>query len=68
MPYTEAQVSDATNLILNTRDFCGNEAAAIADYCADENISDWFGLFELAQTRADAEWAECKQAARKAAN
>ena len=32
MPYTEAQVSDATNLILNTRDFCGNEAAAIADY------------------------------------
>lgn len=67
MPYTAAQVSDAVTLILNTRDFCGNEAEAVADYCADESIRDWFGLFEVAQAQADAVWAECKQAARKAA-
>ena len=36
-------IINAVELIINTRDFCGNDMEAIQDYCADENIKDWHG-------------------------
>ena len=56
MQYTENQINDAVELIINTRDFCGNEMEAIQDYCADEGIRDWHGLWKLANFRANAQW------------
>jgi hypothetical protein len=63
MQYTENQLTDAVTLIINTRDFCGNEIEAIQDYCADEGIQDWRGLWKLASFRANAEWNGFKKQA-----
>jgi hypothetical protein len=63
MRYTENQLNDAVELIINTRDFCGNEMEAIQDYCADEGIRDWMGLYQLASFRANAQWNSFKRAA-----
>ena len=60
---TEAHVSNAVQLIINTRDFCGNEMEAVQDYCADEGIADWHALWKVANFRANAEWNGHKKAA-----
>ena len=52
----EKHVKNAVDLILNTRDFCGNEMEAIQDYCADEGIKDWHSLWKIANFRANAQW------------
>ena len=56
----EKHVKNAVDLILNTRDFCGNEMEAIQDYCADEGIKDWHSLWKIANFRANAQWNACK--------
>ena len=63
MQYTQNQLNDAVELIINTRDFCGNEIEAIQDYCANENIRDWQGLWKLANFQANAKWNNFKKAA-----
>ena len=49
-------ITNAVELIINTRDFCGNEMEAIQDYCADEGIRDWHSLWKIANFRANAQW------------
>jgi hypothetical protein len=63
MKFTENQLNDAVELIINTRDFCGNEMEAIKDYCADEGIRDWNGLYQLANFRANSQWNSYRKAA-----
>ena len=59
----EHHITSAVTLILNTREFCGNEMEAIQDYCADEGIKDWHKLWQLANFRANAKWNNYKKAA-----
>jgi len=60
---TQMHIDEAVTLILNTRDFCGDEALAICDYCADENIADWRKLYAIANFKANAQWNAYKKAA-----
>ena len=58
---TENQINDAVELIINTRDFCGNEQMAIQDFCADEGIKDWHKVWRIANFRANAQWNQFKK-------
>lgn len=58
---TENQINDAVELIINTRDFCGNEKLAIKDFCADEGIADWQKVWRIANFRANAQWNQFKK-------
>ena len=44
-------IDKAIDVILNTREFCGNEIRAVRDYCADENIEDWLKIYRIANFR-----------------
>lgn len=57
---SDSIITNAIELIINTRDFCGNEKQAIKDYCADENISDWQKVYKIANFRANARWNQYK--------
>lgn len=57
---SESIIDNAVDLIINTRDFCGNERQAVRDYCADENISDWQKVYKIANFRANARWNQYK--------
>jgi hypothetical protein len=56
-------IAQAVDLIINTRDFCGNEMESIQDFCADENIKDWHKVWRIANFRANAQWNEYKKQA-----
>jgi hypothetical protein len=56
-------IAQAVDLIINTRDFCGNEMEAIQDFCADENIKDWHKVWRIANFRANAQWNSYKKQA-----
>ena len=60
---SEIQINQAIELILNTRDFCGDEMLAIIDFCQDENLSDWRKVYRIANFRANARWNEYKKQA-----
>jgi hypothetical protein len=57
---SDSVIENAIELIINTRDFCGNEKQAIKDYCADEKISDWKKVYRIANFRANARWNQYK--------
>lgn len=57
---SDSIIENAIELIINTRDFCGNEKQAIKDYCADEKISDWQKVYRIANFRANARWNQYK--------
>lgn len=57
---SESIIDNAVDVIINTRDFCGNERQAVRDYCADENISDWQKVYKIANFRANARWNQYK--------
>lgn len=59
--FTNHQISEAVDLIINTRDLCGDEMSAICDYCADENIQDWKALWTVANFQANAKWNQFKK-------
>ena len=59
----EKTIAQAVDLIINTRDFCGNEMQAIQDFCADENIKDWHKVWRIANFRANAQWNSYKKQA-----
>jgi hypothetical protein len=59
----EKTIAQAVDLIINTRDFCGNEMQAIQDFCADENIKDWHKVWRIANFRANARWNGYKKQA-----
>lgn len=54
-------IEQAVDLIINTRDFCGDEKQAVKDYCADEKISDWKKVWSIANFRANAVWNQYKK-------
>jgi hypothetical protein len=58
-----AIIDNAVDLIINTRDFCGDEKQAVKDFCADENIADWQKVWGIANFRANARWNGFKKQA-----
>lgn len=60
---TENQINQAIELIINTRDFCGDEKLAIIDFCQDENIKDWRKVYRIANFRANQRWNDYKKQA-----
>ena len=61
MTYISENIIDsAVDVIINTRDFCGNEKQAVRDYCADEKINDWQKVYKIANFRANARWNQYK--------
>ena len=44
----DAVISNAVDIIINTRDFCGDEKRAIKDFCSDEGIADWVKVYRIA--------------------
>lgn len=57
---SESIIDNAVDLLINTRDFCGNERQAVRDYCADEKINDWQKVYKIANFRANARWNQYK--------
>ena len=53
----KAQFTAAAEVILTTRDFCGNEREAVQDYCFDNNILFSEEFFCSAIDIADQKWA-----------
>ena len=58
-----AIIDNAVDLIINTRDFCGDEKQAVKDFCADENIADWRKVWGIDNFRANARWNGFKKQA-----
>jgi hypothetical protein len=61
--YSDQIINEAIEIIINTRDFCGNEMQAIHEFCADEKIDDWLHLYRIANFRAIAKWNQYKKQA-----
>jgi hypothetical protein len=59
----EHHVSACVDVVINTRDFCGNEAEAIADYCADEGIKATGEFIHAVRNRANHIWRRHQKAA-----
>ena len=56
-------IDNAVDLIINTRDFCGDEKLAVKDFCSDEGIADWQKVWRIANFRANARWNGFKKQA-----
>jgi hypothetical protein len=63
MYIAENSISHAVEIILNTRDFCGNEKEAIRDFCHDNGLKDWLKVWKIANFRANKQWNDCKREA-----
>jgi hypothetical protein len=59
----ETAIQNAIDLIINTRDFCGDEKQAVRDYCHDEGIGDWLKVWKIANFRANKQWNDYKKLA-----
>ena len=57
----EQKIEDAIDVIINTRDFCGDEKQAVKDFCHDEKIDDWMKVYKIANFRANARWNQYKR-------
>lgn len=60
---TNTTFTGAAEVVLTTRDFCGNEREAVQDYCFDNNIVFSEEFFCSAIDLADQKWAESQIAA-----
>ena len=58
---SESIIEHAIDIIINTRDFCGDEKQAIKDFCHDEKIADWKKVWGIANFRANASWNQYKK-------
>jgi hypothetical protein len=58
-------VSEAVDLIINTRDLCGNEREAVMELAAEHNLDQIAArkLHQIANFRANARWNEFQKAA-----
>lgn len=57
-------IEQAANVILTTRDFCGNEREAVRDFAIESGYrAEWQKLHQIANYRANAEWNACQKAA-----
>lgn len=59
----EMHVSSCVDIVLNTRDFCGDENEAIADYCADEKIEKSDTFVAAVKNRVNHIWRKHQKAA-----
>ena len=59
----ESAIQNAIDLIINTRDFCGDEKQAVRDYCHNEKIKDWLKVWKIANFRANKQWNDYKKQA-----
>jgi hypothetical protein len=60
---SDAVISNAVDLIINTRDFCGDEKRAVKDFCFNEGVADWQKVWGIANFRANARWNGYKKQA-----
>lgn len=58
--FTPEQTSALAQILVNTRDFCGNELGAAKQYCADERIDINSGIYREALVEADNIWAKAR--------
>jgi len=56
-------IDGAVDVIINTRDFCGNEKQAVRDYCFENKVSDCKELYRMAMARANSKWNAYRQEA-----
>lgn len=55
-------VESAVEVILNTRDFCGNEREAVRDLCADLGMTlEWQKIYMEALVQANQRWEACRR-------
>lgn len=59
----ESVIDGAVDVIINTRDFCGDEREAVRDYCADLQQAHWQTVYRIANFRANARWNSFKKLA-----
>lgn len=59
----EAVIDGAVDVIIATRDFCGDEREAVRDYCADLQQAHWQTVYRIANFRANARWNGFQRAA-----
>ena len=59
----ESVIDGAVDVIINTRDFCGDEREAVREYCADEGQAHWQTVYRIANFRANARWNAFQKAA-----
>jgi hypothetical protein len=60
---TDAQIDEVVDLILTTRDFCGDESDALREWRLENNVLITFGDSKEIRRRINAEWASCQVAA-----
>jgi hypothetical protein len=60
---SESVIDGAVDVIINTRDFCGDEREAVRDYCADLKQPHWQTVYRIANFRANARWNEFQKSA-----
>jgi 2-methylaconitate cis-trans-isomerase PrpF len=57
-------IDQAADLIVNTRDFCGNEQEAVRDFAIENGFkAEWKKIHGIANFRANARWNGFKKAA-----
>ena len=60
----EAIISEAADLIVTTRDFCGNEREAVREFATEAGFAaEWQKIHRIANFRANATWNASKKAA-----
>ena len=59
----EFHVSRCVDIVVNTRDFCGDESEAIADYCTDEGIDKTADFVHAVRNRVNHIWRRHQKAA-----
>lgn len=59
----ESVIDGAVDVIIATRDFCGDEREAVRDYCADLQLRSWKTVYRVANFRANARWNQFQKAA-----
>ncbi len=60
---TPDQLTDAAQVLLTTRDFCGDERAAFVDWCADNNIRPTSAAYSFVCFEVNRQWRLNQRAA-----
>ena len=58
--YYPNQVDGLVEVLVNTRDFCGNELEAAKQYCVDEKLDINSGIYREALIEADKMWDQSR--------
>jgi len=61
----DSVIDRVTDVIINTRDLCGNEGVAALEFCREEGLGkeDSFKVVRIAKFRANARWNGFQKAA-----